>query len=48
MMAYKTLINGKQVWLLEVLRVRAESKCQAVALHAYKLLKRLEHLEVVK
>ena len=47
-MACKPLINGKEVGLLEVLRVRAESKCQAAAIHTHKLLKRLEHLEAVK
>ena len=37
-MAYQPLINGKEVGLLEALRVRAESKRQAAAIHAYRLL----------
>jgi len=39
-MAYQPLINGKEVGLLEALRVRAETKRQAAAIHAYKLLQR--------
>ena len=39
-MAYQPLINGKQVGLLEAVRVRAESKCQAVVISAQKLLAR--------
>ena len=31
-------LNGKQVGLMEAMRVRAESKRQAAAIHAYKLL----------
>jgi hypothetical protein len=38
LMAYQPLINGKEVGLLEVLRVRAETKRQAAAIHAYRLL----------
>ena len=40
LMAYQPLINGKEVGLLEALRVRAESKRQAAAIHAYRVLKR--------
>jgi hypothetical protein len=40
LMAYQPLINGKEVGLLEALRVRAESKRQAAATHAYRLLQR--------
>ena len=40
LMAYQPLVNGKQVGLLEALRVRAESKRQAAAIHAYRLLQR--------
>ena len=40
LMAYQPLIKGKEVGLLEALRVRAETKRQAAAIHAYKLLKR--------
>ena len=40
LMAYQPLVNGKQVGLLEALRVRAESKRQAAAIHAHKLLER--------
>ena len=40
LMAYQPLINGKEVGLLEALRVRAESKRQAAAIHAYRLLQR--------
>ncbi len=40
LMAYQPLIGGKQVALLEALRVRAESKRQAAAIHAHKLLER--------
>jgi hypothetical protein len=39
-MAYQPLINGKEVGLLEALRVRVESKRQAAATHAYRLLQR--------
>ena len=38
LMAYQPLVNGKQVGLLEALKVRAESKRQAAAIHAHKLL----------
>ena len=38
--AYQPLVGGKQVGLLEALRVRAEGKRQAAAIHAYKLLER--------
>ena len=38
LMAYQPLINGKEVGLLEALRVRAETKRQAAAIHAYRLL----------
>jgi len=37
-MAYHPLINGKEVGLLEALRVRAETKRQAAAIHACKVL----------
>ena len=40
LMAYQRLIGGKQVALLEALRVRAETKRQAAAIHAHKLLER--------
>ena len=40
LMAYQPLVNGKQVGLLKALRVRAKSKRQASAIHAYKLLER--------
>jgi integrase len=40
LMAYQPLINGKEVGLLEALRVRAETKRQAAAIHAYKVLQR--------
>ena len=40
LMAYQPLRGGKQVALLEALRVRAESKRQAAAIHAHKLLER--------
>jgi len=40
LMAYQTLINGKEVGLLEALRVRAETKRQAAAIHAYRVLQR--------
>ena len=40
LMAYQPLINGKEVGLLEALRVRAETKRQAAAIHAYRLLQR--------
>ena len=35
LMAYQPLVDGKQVGLLEAVRVRAESKRQAAAIHAY-------------
>ncbi len=38
LMAYQPLINGKEVGLLEALRVRAETKRQAAAIHAYRVL----------
>ena len=37
-MAYQPLVDGKQVGLTEALMVRVESKRQAVAIHAQKLL----------
>ena len=40
LMAYQPLVNGKQVGLLEAVRARAESKRQAAAIHAHKLLER--------
>ena len=40
LMAYQPLIGGKEVGLLEALRVRAETKRQAAAIHAYRLLQR--------
>jgi len=40
LMAYQPLTNGKEVGLLEALRVRAETKRQAAAIHAYRLLQR--------
>ena len=40
LMAYQPLINGKEVGLLEALRVRPETKRQAASTHAYKLLQR--------
>lgn len=43
LMAYQPLVAGKQVGLLEALRVRAESLRQAAAIHAYKLLVRYGH-----
>ena len=42
LMAYQPLVNGKQVGLLEALKVRAESKRQAAATHAYRLLEQYE------
>ena len=42
LMAYQALINGKEVGLLEALRVRAETKRQAAAIHAYRLLQRYD------
>ncbi len=42
LMAYQPLINGKEVGLLEALRVRSESKRQAAAIHSYRLLKRYD------
>jgi hypothetical protein len=44
LMAYPPLINCKEVGLLEALRVRGETKRQAAAIHAYKLLKRYDKL----
>ena len=43
LMAYQPLVNGKQVRLLEALRVRAETKRQAAAIHAHKLLERMDN-----
>ena len=40
LMAYQSLIDGNEVGLLEALRVRAETKRQAAAIHAYRVLKR--------
>ncbi len=40
LMAYQPLINGKEIGLLEALRVRTESKRQAAAIQAYRLLQR--------
>ena len=40
LMAYQPLVAGKQVGLLEALRVRAESLRQGAAIHAYRLLLR--------
>ena len=40
LMAYQPLVDGKQVGLLEALKARAESKRQAAAIHAHKLLQR--------
>ncbi len=40
LMAYQPLIHGKEVGLLEALKVRAETKRQAAAIHAYRVLKR--------
>ena len=40
LMAYQPLVNGKQVGLLEAVRVRAESKRQAAAIHAYRVMQR--------
>ena len=37
LMAYQPLVEGKQLCLLEALRVRAETKRQAAAIHAYRL-----------
>ncbi len=39
-MAYQPLTGGKQVELLEALRVRAEEKLQASAIYAHRLLER--------
>ena len=41
-MTYQPLINDNEVGLLEVLRVRAEPKRQAAAIHAYRLLQRYD------
>ena len=40
LMAYQPLVKGKEVVLLEALRLRAETKRQAAAIHAYRLLVR--------
>jgi len=40
LMAYQPLINGKEVGLLEALRIRADTKRQAAAIHAYRVLQR--------
>ena len=40
LMAYQPLVNVKQVGLLVAVRARAESKRQAAAIHAHKLLER--------
>jgi integrase len=40
LMAYQPLVDGKEVGLLEALRVRAETKRQAAAIHAYRVLQR--------
>ena len=40
LMAYQPLINGKEVGLLEALKARAQTKRQAAAIHAYRLLQR--------
>ncbi len=40
LMANQPLIDGKEVGLLDALRLRAESKRQAAAIHAYRLLQR--------
>jgi len=40
LMAYQPLVKGKEVGLLEALRIRAETKRQAAAIHAYRLLVR--------
>ncbi len=42
LLAYQPLLDGKDVGLLEALRVRAETKRQAAAIHAYRLLQRYE------
>ncbi len=39
---YQPLVGGRQVALLEALRVRAEQKRQAAAIHAYRLLQRYD------
>ncbi len=44
LMAYQPLINGKEVALLEALKVWAEQKCQAAAIYAYRVLKRYGQL----
>jgi hypothetical protein len=43
-MAYQPLINGRKVELVQALRVRAETKRQAAATHAYRLLQRYDKL----
>ena len=40
LMAYQPLVKGKEVGLLEALRIRAESKRQSAAIHAYRLMRR--------
>jgi hypothetical protein len=40
--AYQPLIGGKEVGLLGALRVRADTNCQAAAIHAYRLLQRYD------
>ena len=40
LMVYQPLVEGKQFFLLEALRVRAETKRQAAAIHAYRLFER--------
>jgi integrase len=40
LLAYQPLINGKEVGLLEALRVRAETKRHSAAIHAYRVFKR--------
>jgi hypothetical protein len=44
LMAYQPLINGRKVELVQALRVRAETKRQAAATHAYRLLQRYDKL----
>mgnify|MGYP006950525443 CR=1 len=40
LMAYQPLVNGQEVGLLQALRIRAENKRQAAAIHAYRLMLR--------
>jgi len=42
LMAYQPLNNDKEVGLLEALRMRVETKRQAAAIHAYRLLQRYD------